>query len=148
MSLITMVEVIKKELYQDSIVLIKVGTFYNVYFKDAVIISYLFGYKLKNLEKNVNNCGFPASALNNVKYLLEQKKINYIVVDRAHNYEENEKEDFKSQNCYENYYEKANKYILLRNRIDAINNFLIENIYDENAYNILTKMENIINEKG
>lgn len=84
----------KKELYDESIVLIKVGTFYNAYFKDAILLSYLFGYKIKKLDKNVNNCGFPVSTLNNVKYLLEQKKINYIIIDKAHNYEENEKENF------------------------------------------------------
>ena len=148
MSLITTIEIIKKELYPESVVLLKVGTFYHAYFKDAILLSYLFGYKLKKLEKNVSNCGFPAVVLNNVKYLLEQKKINYLIIDRAHNYEEDEKEDFKGENSYMECYEKANRYILLKERVDRINDFLIEHINEESINNVLDRMECVIYEKG
>ena len=147
MSLVTTVEIIKKEIYRESIVLLKVGTFYNAYFNDAYILSYLFGYKIKKIDKNVSNCGFPISALSNVKYMLEQKKINYIIIDRAHNYEENEKEDFKSENSYVKCLEKARKCISLRNRVDNINEFLVDNMDKENINSILERMECIINEE-
>lgn len=147
MSLVATVGIIKKELYREYVVLLKVGTFYNVYFDDAILISDLFGYKMKKLDNNINNCGFPVTALNNVKYMLEQKKINYIVIDRAHNYEENEKEDFKKENTYLENYQKANKNVILKNRIENIKNYLTEHISEENDTNILDRMECIINEK-
>lgn len=147
MSLVTTVEIIKKELYPESVVLLKVGTFYNAYFNDAILLSYLFGYKLKKIDKNVNNCGFPTATLNNVKYLLEQKKISYIIIDRGHNYEENEKEDFKGENTYLECYEKANRCMEFRNRIDGINDFLVKSIDKENINNILDRLECIINEE-
>lgn len=147
MSLVTIVEIIKKELYPDSVVLLKVGTFYNAYFDDAILLSHLFGYKIKKLDKNINNCGFPTSSLNNVRYMLEQKKINYIVVDCAHNYEEAEKEDFKNENSYFECYKKADRCIGFRNRVDKITKFLTDNIDKENINNILGRMECIVDEE-
>lgn len=147
MSLVSTVEVIKKELYRESVVLLKVGTFYNAYFDDATLISYLFDYKIKKLDNNVNNCGFPTSALNNVKYMLEQKKINYIVIDRAHNYEENEKEDFKGENTYLENYKKANRCVIFRDRVENIKKYMLEHIDKENSSEMLDRMECIINEK-
>lgn len=147
MSLVTTIEIIKKELYQESVVLLKVGTFYNAYFNDAILISYLFGYKVKKLDNNVSNCGFPTSALNNVKYMLEQKKINYIIIDRAHNYEENEKEDFKNENTYLECYQKANKCVTLKNRIENLSKYLLDNIDKEDIIQKIERMECVMNEE-
>ena len=54
-----------KRIHKEDVVLMKVGTFYNVYGKDAYIVSYLFGYKLKEVEE-IKVCGFPKASINKV----------------------------------------------------------------------------------
>ena len=49
MSIINIVKNIK-QVHPEHIILIKIGKFYYSYRKDAYIISYIFGYKLKNIE--------------------------------------------------------------------------------------------------
>ena len=48
MSTIYMIKNIK-ELLSEYVVLVKIGTFYEVYNNDSYIISYLFNYKIKSL---------------------------------------------------------------------------------------------------
>lgn len=45
-----------KELFPNYIVMIKIGTFYEVYNDDANIISYLFKYKIKKLPSGDEVC--------------------------------------------------------------------------------------------
>ena len=92
MSLENMIKSIK-EIHHEYVVLIKIGAFYHAYGKDAYIISYLFGYKRKSFGSNSSTCGFPKSALSYVESKLEEKKINYILIDRAHQYIINNIED-------------------------------------------------------
>lgn len=136
-----------KLVHKLDIILVKIGKFYQVYGKDAYIISYLFGYKLKRVE-NVMVCGFPLSSVNKIISILEDKKINYLIVDRRNNYEVDERLDNKNLNNYTKYFEKAKKYISYKTRIDNINNFLLENIDKEDFKNIIRKMEDVINERG
>ena len=39
-----------KEIHKEEIIFVKIGKFYQVYGKDAYIISYLLDYKLKKVE--------------------------------------------------------------------------------------------------
>ena len=87
MSTIYMVKNIK-ELFPEYVLLVKIGTFYECYNSDAYIISYLFNYKIKTLIDGDKNCGFPTNSINKIISMLETKTINYIVVDKKHNYEE------------------------------------------------------------
>lgn len=134
-----------KQIHQSDVILVKIGNFYNVYGRDSYIISYLFGYKLKRID-DVSICGFPTNSFNRIIAKLEEKKINYLVVDRKNEYEVNEKLDNKNLNNYEKYFEKAKKYVNYKSRIDSINEFMLENIEKENFKNIIIKMEDIINE--
>lgn len=64
-----------KTKYPDYIILIKCGNFYNSYFDDAILLSCLCNYKIVN-----NKIGFPISALNKVKYYINNRKtmvVNY-----------------------------------------------------------------------
>ena len=146
MGIINMIQTIKL-VHKLDIILVKIGKFYQVYGKDAYIISYLFGYKLKRVE-NVMVCGFPLSSVNKIISILEDKKINYLIVDRRKNYEVDERLDNKNLNNYTKYFEKAKKYISYKTRIDNINNFLLENIDKEDFKDIIRKMEDVINERG
>ena len=142
-----MIETIK-EIHTKDICLFKIGTFYHAYGRDAYILSYIFGYKIKDLEKNYKECGFPVSAVSKVCAKLEINKINYLIIDRRNNYDVDEKEDYKNLNRYVEFYEKANKYVNCKKRIDIINEYLVDNIETKNITKMLSGMEEIMYERG
>ena len=146
MGIINMIQTMKL-VHKLDIILVKIGNFYQVYGKDAYIISYLFGYKLKKVE-NTKMCGFPLSSVNKIIATLEDKKINYLIIDRRNNYEVEERLDNKNLNNYTKCFEKAKKYISYKTRIDNVNNFLLENINKADFKDIIRKMEDVINERG
>ena len=129
-----------KELHPETVILIEIGSFYHVYGKDAYILSYLFGYQIKNLENSYNTCGTPKSAINKVLSTLENNKINYMTIIKSQNYEVDQELKFKEKNKYMEVYEKAYKYIAKKNRINAIYNYLIENI---DSPNIKAKIQSV-----
>ena len=59
MGIIDTVKTIKK-VQIGNIVLFKIGKFIHCYGKDAYIISYIFKYKIKLVEKNIYSCAFLA----------------------------------------------------------------------------------------
>ena len=69
MKLIERYKLIKSK-YPDYIVLIKCGTFYNTFYKDAEYISRFQGYRIID-----NRVGFPISILNSINIS------NYVLVD-------------------------------------------------------------------
>lgn len=136
-----------KEIHSKDICLFKIGTFYHAYGRDAYILSYIFGYKIKDLEKNYKECGFPTTAIAKVCAKLESNKINYLIIDRRNNYEVDEKEYYKNLNRYTEFYEKTNKYVNCKKRIDIISEFLMENIETKNITKVLSEMEEIMYER-
>ena len=92
-------------------------------------------------------CGFPLSSIHKVMAKLEERKINYLIVDRRNNYEVDEISDNKNLNNYIKYFEKAKRYINYKDRIDNINDFMLKNIDKNDFKNIITKMEDVINER-
>lgn len=145
MSIITMVKNIK-EVHKEDLAMYKVGNFYNAYGKDAYIISYLFGYNIKPGKDNLAVCGFPKVTLPKVMSILENKKINYITLDVRNNYDVDDKQDNKNLNTYNNYVEKASKYVKLKRRIDEIYNTLLEGIEKEEIIHKIRNIEEIVYE--
>ena len=82
-----------KEIHNKYVVLVKVGNFYYCYGRDSYIISYLLNYKINILKDYTYSCSFPQSAINKVMSMLENNKINYVILDRRNNYEIIEKSD-------------------------------------------------------
>ena len=146
MAMLTMVKAIK-QIHPKDVVLFKIGSFYHSYSKDAYILSYLFGYKTKKIEENYSTCGFPSSSLAKNLAKLEEKKINYVIVDKRNNYEDEERSDNKNLNQYEETFEKAHKYVTVKNRIDNIYNSLIEDLNKENIKEKISKVEEIVYER-
>ena len=146
MSAITMVQAIK-EVHKTDIALVKIGKFYHVYGKDAYIVSYLFEYKLGLIENKYVTCGFPVKSLAKIKATLEQKRINYIVLDRRNNYLVDEISEHKNLNTYEEIYEKAYKYVIKINRIQKIYEYLMKNINQKETMGKIKEIEKIINEE-
>ena len=99
-----------KEIYPNFLCLYKVGTFYHAYGKDAVVLSFLFNYKIKELSQNHKECGFLIGALNKVTAKLQNSQLNYLLIDRRNNYDVDEKEDYKQNNkCLKGHVLKTGK---------------------------------------
>lgn len=75
---------------------------------------------------------------------LENKKINYLIVDRRNNYDVDEFYDNKNLNTYNQTYEKAKQYINSKHRVDKIYQYLIHNLNNKKLINQMEKV--IINE--
>ena len=143
MGIINMVQNVK-EIHYKYIVFVKVGNFYYCYGRDSYIISYLFNYKINILNQNIYSCSFPQNALNKVIANLEQKKINYVILDRRNNYEIIEKSDNKNLNRYDKFYEIGKKKKVRKVRIEKIYSYLIENTEDKE---LIERIEKVIDER-
>ena len=143
MGIINMVQNVK-EIHYKYIVFVKVGNFYYCYGRDSYIISYLFNYKINILNQNIYSCSFPQNALNKVIANLEQKKINYLILDRRNNYEIIEKSDNKNLNRYDKFYEIGKKKKVMEMRVEKIRSYLLENMEDKE---LIERIEKAINER-
>ncbi len=146
MSVIDTVKTIKK-VQVGNIVLFKIGKFIYSYGKDAYIISYIFKYKVKLVEQNIYSCAFPKEKLNNVMATLENKKINYIVLDRKNDYRVDEECNNKNLNKYDKYLAKAIKYVKRKNQIDKIYQNLINDIEKDDIENTIIAIKKVIDER-
>jgi len=133
-----------KEINPETVILIQIGAFYHVYGKDSYILSYLFGYQIKSLENSYNTCGVPKSGLNKVLKVLEDNKINYLVTIKSQNYDVETDMKYKDKNQYKEIYEKAYKYVTIKNRINAISNYLLENINTPDIKFKIQKVEEVL----
>ena len=142
MGIINIVENVK-QIEKESIIFVRVGNFYNCYGRDTYIISYLFGYKINLVENNIYMCSFPKSAYAKVISKIEEKKINYIILDKRNYYETDEKINFKNLNQYAEFYENAKKEIATRMRIEKIYQYLKET----KDKDLIFKIEKVIHER-
>ena len=126
MGIINMIANIK-EVHKEYVLLVKIGSFYYCYGRDAYIVSYLLHYKINIIEKNVYACSFPIVAYNKVISTLEEKKVNYIVLDKRNNYSVDEKSDNKNLNKYYETYVKAKEELVTKVRIEKIYKYLLDN---------------------
>ena len=117
-----------KNFHKEELIIIKLGDFYHCYGKDAYIISYLFGYKLAKTKEGYYMCGFPLKCIAKVENKLQNKKINYMILDRKNNYDVDVFENYKKLNNYMDLYEKAKKHINTQIAIDKIYKDLIKNM--------------------
>lgn len=140
MGIINIVQNIK-QIKKEDIIFVQVGNFYNCYGKDAYIISYLFNYKISIID-DICMVSFPKTAYNKVISKLENIKINYIVLDKRNNYEE-EKNNNKNLNKYAEFYEKARNEIAIKIRIEKIQKYLSKTKDKETIFEI----EKVINER-
>lgn len=140
---LTMIKTIKR-IHKEDVVLVKIGEFYHAYGKDACILSYLFGYKLKNMEEVKYTCGFPLRAINKIEAELERNKLGYLLLDRRNNYEVDERVDFKQESNYKSISEKAYTYVRTKERIDNIYNYFLMNINSDDVLEKISKVESIL----
>ena len=121
--------------YRNYLILIKIGSFYECFEKDALIINKLFYYKLKRIN-NSFKLGFPIKAIDKIILKLNEENINYLVVD-----EKILKKEFKESN-YLKYNFNMEEILYNTIRIEKIIDYLNNNIY--NISDKLNKIEEII----
>ena len=110
-------------------------------------LRFQYVFLLTAYEDNCWSCGFPTKSLSKVEATLENKKVNYILVDRRNNYDVDDFSDNKNLNTYDEQFEKANKYIKSKNRIDAIYLELMKNINAKDIKNKIYQIETVLNIK-
>ena len=116
---------------KSSVVIRRNGGFYYAFDNDALVISYLTGYKVSS-----GRCGFPLNSLNKVTNLLEESKVNYVVKE---NMKEVESKNYKKNNKYNKVLDKGKKKYDIDYRI----NKLQENLHNL-SYDKLCKLLDII----
>lgn len=110
--------------------LYKIGKFYNIYGDDAIILNYLFGYKIL-IDGKV---GFPESALIKVINTIEDKKIDYQIINKDGN---DVIKKYGNFNSYNKILKQALEYRNIKSRVERIQE-LINNVND------ITILERII----
>lgn len=147
MGIVTMIKAIKK-IHEKDIVFVRIGKFFHIYGKDSFIVAYIFDYKLKQIE-GVYTCGFPMDSMNKIRAKLEEKKVNYLIVDRKNNYEVEDVCDFKNLNNYDKIFQKAKPLISIKIRIGNINEYLLNNIDNKSIdlKELVKELEEVIDER-
>lgn len=109
-----------KNKYNNYLIIIKSGNFYEVLDKDAFIINRLFNYKIKTLSNTII-CGFPIKSIDKVLCVLDDNHISYYVddINIMKEYDDN------NYNNYDYDVSIINYNII---RINKIINYLNENI--------------------
>lgn len=146
MGIIDTVKIIKTAQACD-IVMVKIGKFVYTYGKDAYIMSFLFKYKTKLIENNIYVCAFPKDQINKIMATLENKKINYLILDKRNSYRVDEESNNKNLNKYNDYLEKSIRYVKRKRQIDDIYNILLSNIDNAEIEQTITSIKRVINER-
>ena len=108
---------------KSSVVIRRNGGFYYAFDNDALVISYLTGYKVSS-----GRCGFPLNSLNKVTNLLEESKVNYVVKE---NMKEVESKNYKKNNKYSKVLDKGKKKYDIDYRINKLQEKLNNLSYDK-----------------
>lgn len=127
-----------KEIYKDYIILIKCGSFYLSLNDDAIVMNRLFNYKIKETT-NLIKVGFPITSLSKIEKTLENKHINYLIV----NDDNIQKYKYKN-NSYSKYSFRLDNYDILVNRINKIYEVLKGSLGNSNLKTILNEIEEIL----
>lgn len=120
-----------------NVVIRKAGGFYNVFDEDAIIVSYLTGYKVVN-----GRCGFPINSLGKVTNILCDNKVSYIVRE---NMKDIEVKKYKKNNKYDKVLDKGKRKYDIDYRVNSV----IERINDldyDRLCSLLDVIEEYINE--
>ena len=122
--------------YNEYIIFLKFGNFYEVFDNDSLILNKLFNYKIKRKKNNIK-VGFPINKLDDILRLLDS--VNYVIIEKDKIIDIKRYEN----NKYNEYDFDINKVIFNFIRIDKIYNNLYERV-SSNLENILERIESII----
>ena len=123
--------------YQDYLIFIKSGNFYEVFDKDSLILNDLFNYKVKRIKDNIKT-GFPINKLNYITKLIGN--ISYIIIENGNIID---KKIFNN-NKYNEYAFDINAIVINSIKIEKTTKMLNEKLLDKNITNIIRYIEEII----
>lgn len=113
----------------------KSGIFYETFDEDASILHYLFSYKIID-----DRVAFPSNSLDKVLEIIKENKINYVLINK----EGKQKEDFESDNNYEEILRRAlNREKIERCFLDIIPK--LEALDEEVVTRFLEELESKVN---
>lgn len=121
--------------YKKYIILFKCGNFYIALNDDAIVMNNLFKYKIIE-SANFIKSGFPISSLSKVLSILDEKQINYVIVDKEIIFKNK-----TANNKYNDYLNKNNNVDILLNRINTINKILKNNLSNPKIDSVLNSIE-------
>lgn len=126
------------------IIMIKSGIFFTAFNIDAGICNKILGYKINSNGSNYS-IGFPSNSIDKVINTIQNKQINYIVLnkDDSGNYYIQDKCEYDN-NQYDEYKIDYNRLNYLNKRINDISKELQNKLFDSNIENILLKVEELI----
>ncbi len=124
--------------YPKHIIMVKKGNFYISLDNDALIMSNIFNYKIKETN-NIIRIGFPVNALNKIIIKLESLNLNYLVV--AHEITSNK--EFEN-NTYDKHLNLVINNKIYVNRINEIHKKLSDNINNPNIKETIIEIESIL----
>jgi len=122
---------------KECVVIRRSGGFYNVFEDDAIIVSYITGYKIVG-----GRCGFPLKSLGKIVNLLDDNKVNYVVRESMKDIMKN---NYKKNNKYSKILDRGKKKINVDYRVNMIMNMINELSYDR-LNSLLDVIEDYINE--
>lgn len=122
----------RKKEHQDCLVFIKVGHFYQTFDEDAIILNYLFDYKI--IGKRV---GFPTLSFSNVIEKLQQFRINYYSFEQSQLFDDNQ---------YRLALEKGREILELKEKVENIFKYLNDNIERKYIRRVIDKIEEVIDD--
>lgn len=132
-----------------TLVLIKSGVFYETYNDDCKIMLDLFNYQIKNF-KSFSRTGFPVNNIEKVREKLDEKEIDYMIVENAnviniehknnrYNFYVNKRVD---KRLYKNHYQ-----INFNEQLELINEYKKTMLYIEKTINSFPKSEKILKDR-
>ena len=123
--------------YQNYLIFIKSGSFYELFDNDSLIINSIFYYKVKKIKDTIKT-GFPINKIDYVTKLIGN--INFVILEDGKIVY---KKEFK-ENKYTTYNFDVNSVIVNSIKIERLTKILNEKLLDSNISNIISDIEMII----
>ena len=95
--------------YKNTVILMKYGNFYRCFYNNAIVVGYLFNYRLHN-----NKVGFPVNIIKSIECRLDEYSIDYLIYNSDHDI----KYIYHEINNY-------NKYLILGNSKYNLDNYIL-----------------------
>ena len=102
-----------RDKYRNTVILTKYGIFYRCFYNNAIVVGYIFNYKLHD-----NKVGFPISIINNIECKLDKYSIDYLIYNSSNNIIYN----YFNNNNYNIYLNMGNSKYNVDNYILSISN--------------------------
>lgn len=99
-----------RDKYRNTVILMKFGNFYRCFYNNAIVVGYIFNYKLQD-----NKVGFP---INNILCVLDKYSIDYLIYNSIKDI----RYIYHDINYYNTYLELGNSKYNLDNYVLNINN--------------------------